>query len=220
MTNDKSCSYWDLSYNNYNYSYVETAVDHYGFSTFSYDRLGLGMSSHGDPVSVIQQPLEEAALYALTMMIRDGKIPNVDCKFSKVVHVGHSFGSTLSYVITRDYPTASDGLVLTGFSLNSSFISYFDLGGNFVPANKLANLSAYPDGYLAAGSPSGVQAKFFAPNDYDPNILSLAFEIQEPATVGELLTSGATGVNNFAGPVIIITGGLSLLHLSWFPFLF
>ncbi len=37
-------SYWDLSFNNYSYSYVETAVDRYGFSTLSRDRLGIGMS--------------------------------------------------------------------------------------------------------------------------------------------------------------------------------
>ena len=203
----KACSYWDLSFNNYNYSYVKTAVDQYGFSTLSYDRLGIGMSSHGDPVSVIQQPLEEAALYALTTMIRNGNFPNVDAKFSKVVHVGHSFGSVLSYTLTRDYPAVSDGLVLTGFSANSTFVPYFALGGNFILANTVPALSAYPDGYLAAGDASGVQTNFFAPNDFDPAILNVAFETGQPVTVGELLTIGAAGVNNFTGPVIVITGG-------------
>ncbi|KAF2237155.1 hypothetical protein EV356DRAFT_442255 [Viridothelium virens] len=199
-------SYWDLSYNNYNYSYVETAVDQYDFSTVTWDRLGIGMSSHGDPVSAIQEPLEEAALHALTKMTRNGELPGIDCKFDKVVHVGHSFGSVISYSLTRDYPTASDGLILTGFSGNATFLAYFALGGNFVLANTIPHLSAYPAGYFAAGDASGVQTNFFAPGDFDPNILELGFQTQQPVTAGEILTIAASGVNHFAGPVIVITG--------------
>ena len=36
-------TYWDVPFNNYNYSYVCDAVDHYGYSTFTYDRLGIGV---------------------------------------------------------------------------------------------------------------------------------------------------------------------------------
>ena len=86
-------SYWDLSFHNYNYSYVKTAVDEYGYSTFSWDRLGVGMSSHGEPVNEIQALLEVDALRALTTDLRSGLIPGVSQKFCKVVHVGHSFGS-------------------------------------------------------------------------------------------------------------------------------
>ena len=175
------------------------------------------MSSHGDPVSVIQQPLEEAALYALTTMLRNGQIDGC-ADYSKVVHVGHSFGSDISYGLARDYPTASDGLVLTGFSVNSTFLSFFALGGNFILASNVSSLSQYPDGYLAAGDVSAVQTNFFAPGNYDPNVLALAYETGEPVTVGEILTLGAPGVNHFTGPVFVITGGMflmlnSLLHL-------
>ena len=47
-------AYWDLPFNNYNYSYVNVAVDQYGYSTFTRDRLGIGMSDHGEPVNEIQ----------------------------------------------------------------------------------------------------------------------------------------------------------------------
>ena len=33
------------------------------------------------------------------------------------------------------YPNISDGIVLTGFSMNSSFVGYFGAGANFVQAN-------------------------------------------------------------------------------------
>jgi hypothetical protein len=41
-------TYWDLDYNNYNYSYVNVALAA-GYSTLAIDRLGIGNSSHGDP---------------------------------------------------------------------------------------------------------------------------------------------------------------------------
>ncbi|KAL8689961.1 MAG: hypothetical protein Q9224_004518 [Gallowayella concinna] len=116
-------TYWDLPFNNYNYSYIDVAVDHYGFCTLSIDRLGEGNSSKADPLSVLQAPAEMSALYELTMMLRNGTLPDVPQAFSKVVHVGHSFGAGLSYLLAAMYPTASDGLILTGFSQNGSFLA-------------------------------------------------------------------------------------------------
>ena len=49
-------SYWDLPFKNFNYSYVSVAVDQYGYSTLAWDRLGIGVSSHGDPLAEIQAP--------------------------------------------------------------------------------------------------------------------------------------------------------------------
>lgn len=200
-------SYWDLSYNNYNYSYVNEAVDEYGFATFSYDRLGIGQSSHGEPVNEIQAYIEVAALKALTDKLRDGSVSGVP-KFSKVLHVGHSFGSQHSYLLSAMYPNASDGIALTGFSQNGSFVPYFALGGNFIEANNISSLKAYPDGYLGAGDASAVQNNFFSPGSFPPDLLALATMTGEPVTVGELLTiGGETGVpNTFSGPALIITG--------------
>ncbi|KAI4146251.1 MAG: hypothetical protein L6R39_003524 [Caloplaca ligustica] len=103
-------------------TYIDIAVDQYGFCTLSIDRLGEGNSSKADPLSVLQAPAEMSAVYELTMMLRNGTLPNVPHAFSKIVHVGHSFGSALSYLLAVMYPTASDGLILTGFSQNGSFL--------------------------------------------------------------------------------------------------
>ena len=201
-------SYWDLPFNNYNYSYVNEAVDQYGYSTFSWDRLGIGMSSHGDPLSEIQALLEVDALRALTVGLRAGSIAGISTAYSTVLHVGHSFGSQHSYALTAMYPNLSDGLGLTGFSQNGSFAAFFLLGSNWIEANEVAALASYPDGYFAANAPTGVQIDFFAPGDFDPAILTYAFNNGQPVTVGELLTfGGETGsVNPFAGPVHIVTG--------------
>ncbi|KAL8829639.1 MAG: hypothetical protein Q9170_006076 [Blastenia crenularia] len=115
-------TYWDLPFNNFNYSYIDVAVDHYGFCTLSIDRLGEGNSSKADPLSILQVPAEMSALYELTMMLRNGTLPSVPHAFTKIVHIGHSFGSALSFALAAMHPTASDGLILTGFSQNGSFL--------------------------------------------------------------------------------------------------
>ncbi|KAI9793600.1 MAG: hypothetical protein M1835_007152 [Candelina submexicana] len=114
-------TYWDLAFNDFNYSYIDVAVDTFGFCTLSIDRLGIGNSSTGDPLSVIQAPAELSAIAQISMMLRAGTLPTVSHAFTKIVHVGHSFGSGLSYTLGAMYPNLTDGLILTGFSQNSSF---------------------------------------------------------------------------------------------------
>jgi pimeloyl-ACP methyl ester carboxylesterase len=125
-----------LPFNNYNYSYVNVATDQYKYSTLSFDRLGIGNSSHGEPLNEIQTFLEIAATAQLTQMLRNGTFPGVNHTFSKVVHVGHSFGSAQTYALASMYPNITDGLVLTGFSMNESFVNPFIAGGNFQQANR------------------------------------------------------------------------------------
>lgn len=200
-------SYWDIPFNNFNYSYTNIAVGQYGYATLSWDRLGIGMSTHPDPIADVQAPLEQAALTALTQSLLAGSISGVP-EFAKVVHVGHSFGSELSYGLSRDNPTLTSGLVLSGFSQNGSFLPYFELGGNFIAVQNSPLASEYAPGYFAAGDASGVQTNFFAPNDFDPSILAFAFATGQPVSEGELLTIGgeAMGINTAAVPVLIITG--------------
>ena len=46
----------------------------------------------------------------------------------------HSFGSALTYALISAKPTISDGAVLTGFSLNNTFIRDFHIGANYEQA--------------------------------------------------------------------------------------
>jgi hypothetical protein len=77
-------TYWDLSYNDYNYSYIDVAVAA-GYHTVSIDRFGIGNSSHADPLDV-QAAAEVSSLYEITSMLRNGTFPSVSHKFGKVVH--------------------------------------------------------------------------------------------------------------------------------------
>ncbi|QDS74961.1 hypothetical protein FKW77_004889 [Venturia effusa] len=202
-------SYWDFPHNNYNYSYVNRATDKYGYSTFFFDRLGIGMSSRGEPINEIQASLEIAALQTLTTMFRNGTLPG-GSKYrpTKIVHVGHSFGAIQSYSLAVLTPQLSDGLILTGFAQNATFVPFFELGGNFILAKNVKSLASYPVGYLAAGDASSVQTNFFAPGVFDPAVLALATATGQPVTPGELLTlGGLTGIKSpFTGPVLVIIG--------------
>ncbi|EHK15318.1 uncharacterized protein TRIVIDRAFT_38049 [Trichoderma virens Gv29-8] len=202
-------SYWDYPFNNHNYSYVAEAVDEQGYSTFTWDRLGVGASSKGNPINEIQQYLEVAALTELSTLLRKGCVKGINAKFSKFVHVGHSFGSAITYNFVNANPDFSDAAVLTGFSQNANFLSGFALGGNFKPVKEIPSLAAkYPAGYVAVPSSVGVNIQFFAPGDFDPKMLASAFANGQPATPGEILTIGAglSTVNAFRGHLLIATG--------------
>lgn len=79
--------YWDFAPG---YSYVDAAVEN-GYAAFFYDRLGVGVSSKPDALTVVQSPLEVQIAYVLEGMLRKGSFSNI--AFETVIGVGHSFGS-------------------------------------------------------------------------------------------------------------------------------
>ncbi|KOS21761.1 hypothetical protein ESCO_001426 [Escovopsis weberi] len=204
-------SYWDIPFHNHNYSYVARAVDEHGYSTFTWDRLGVGQSSRGEPVNEIQVHLEIAALKELTARLAEGQVCGVGAKFppGKTVHIGHSFGSVMTYNLVNQNPGISGAVVLTGFSQIPNFMDQFALGGNFAPVSANRALAAsYPAGYIAPASSIGMHINFLSPGEFDPQMLEYASATGQPASPGELLTVGAgtSAKNAFAGPVMIITG--------------
>jgi pimeloyl-ACP methyl ester carboxylesterase len=203
-------TYWDYPFNNYNYSYVDRAIEQ-GYSTLAWDRLGIADSSHGDPINEIQMAAELEALHQLTLRVDSGTLCGMDGhRFQKKVHVGHSFGSLMTYGLSSKYPNITDAIVLTGFSHATSFIGLFVLGGNFVPVSDIAHLKDdYVVGYVAPDDKIGVHIQFFGPKDFDPALLKSATKTGQPATYGELLTQGSAGAalpSKFGGPVYVITG--------------
>lgn len=141
----------------------------------------------------------------------------------------------------------TNGIVLTGFSMNSSFVPFFAAGANFVQANEnqplrfgsvngtvvqnylatyagplfdylapvdLTTLAApqnLSNGYLVSSDAEANKYLFLKPHYFSPGILTLAEKTKQPVTPGELLTLGSlTMANNFAGPVLVITGSNDL----------
>ncbi|KAJ4268962.1 hypothetical protein NW762_003033 [Fusarium torreyae] len=201
-------SYWDKSYNGYNYSYVAKAVDEHGYSTLTWDRLGIGASSKGDPLKEIQVFLEIAALKSLTTQAREGSLPGVGCPYSKTIHIGHSFGSVISYALANESPELTDAIVLTGFTQATAYLPQFAVSNNFIPVTDSPLAGKYPAGYVTTASTVSVHLNFFAEGDFDPQLLELAYQTGQPVTPGELLTLGgpASKNNSYSGPVQIVTG--------------
>lgn len=121
------------------------------------------------------------------------------------------------------YPTISDGLVLTGFSLNSSFVGYFGAGADFVQANlnqpfRLGNLSSSTvesflntyglTDYVAGISPSPGLAY---PNGYltntNINANQYLFALPGYFDTGLLEVGEATKQPVTVGELLTVTGG-------------
>lgn len=67
--------YWDSEYQPEKHSYVDAALEA-GYSTLTYDRLGVGRSDKPDAYTVVQAPLELEILRQLTLMARNGTLYN------------------------------------------------------------------------------------------------------------------------------------------------
>jgi pimeloyl-ACP methyl ester carboxylesterase len=56
------------------------------------------------------------------MKLRKGTVHGVNKKYDKIVHVGHSYGSLLTNALVAQYPTSSEGIILTGYSADPSYM--------------------------------------------------------------------------------------------------
>ncbi|KAM3562570.1 hypothetical protein ARSEF4850_002706 [Beauveria asiatica] len=202
-------SYWDYPFASYNYSYVARALDA-GHSTLAWDRLGIAQSSHGDPLQEVQLALEVEALHQLTLRARGAHLCGLEGhRFARTVHVGHSFGSAMTYALSSQHPRITDAILLTGFSHAPAYMALFALGADFAPVSSNPRLrEQYVTGYVAPKSSIGVHIDFFGPGDFSPDMLQYATDHGQPAALGELLTvgDGAAAPSNYTGAVYIITG--------------
>jgi pimeloyl-ACP methyl ester carboxylesterase len=200
-----SRSYWDFA--SPNNSYIDTAALA-GHATFSYDRLGVGESSHPDPIQVVQGPLQIAVAQSLVQLIRNGFL--ADRPFTRLIGVGHSYGSALTTSVASQTPSAFDALVLTGFSDNTTGGIQFAASLNLeVASNSPTRRFPGEDaGYLLPSTKYGLQYSFFRSPNYEGDILAGSFATVQTTTLGEQFTMSlvGTGARHFTGPVLIVNG--------------
>jgi pimeloyl-ACP methyl ester carboxylesterase len=195
--------YWDSELHRENQSYVEAALKA-GYAIFTYDRLGVGRSDHPDAYNVVQSPLELEILRQLTLMARNGTLYNFArnakpsntafnklTKPSKVVHVGHSFGSVLTTAFISKYGPLTDGAIITGYIDNPHL-------GNAGMASFNARYAATssppfhrPSGYVVCQK-TGIQTIFFAGNPdtaFTQEMLDYGDAIKQPVPIGEFASA-------------------------------
>lgn len=200
--------YWDFAPG---YSYVDSAAEA-GYGSFFYDRLGVGKSVRPDGLSVVQTPLEVEIAHSLATMLRQGMFAQTN--FSKVIGVGHSYGSIISEAVTANYPSAFDAAVLTGFSGNSTAVPVFLAAGNLVIASldQPYRFSGLNNSYMVTAETIGNQIQFFRAPNFDPAILAEANANKGTVTIGEFfsLTASTKPAMNYTNPIAVVNGANDL----------
>ncbi|ETI24514.1 hypothetical protein G647_03883 [Cladophialophora carrionii CBS 160.54] len=215
-------SYWDFylpsKRNDAQYSYINSATGA-GYSTLSYNRLGIEPSTIADPYTEIQGFVEVAVLVGLTTLVRAGNVSQVPVP-QKVIHVGHSWGSELSVGLAAVAPGLSDGVVLTGYSALSQYTAFFIANTAFRLANQNQPRrfppSRYSSGFLTWPDKSGNQFSFLEYPYFDPAVLDRAEATKYPFTVGEFLSASTLPVAapSFPGPVLYVAAQSDLIFCA------
>lgn len=217
--------YWDPAINPSEYSFVNAAITA-GYSILTYDRLGTGLSDKPDAYTIVQASLQLDILRSLTLMARSGELmkhaagiptPNVlkdvNQSFTKIIHVGHSFGSVLTNGLITTYPNTSDAAILTGYILNQYFgdmrKTAFDF--EYAPQSDPALFGDRSSGYMVDGSLGGFQTIFFNTltngttgiGGFAKEVLDYAFSIRQTITTSELMSPRIKvgAAPEFKGPV-------------------
>jgi pimeloyl-ACP methyl ester carboxylesterase len=123
-------------------------------------------------------------------MVRNGtlsSIAEVSNLPSKIIHIGHSYGSFLTYGFLTKYGNLTDGAILTGY-LVSEFLGKL---GSTIWSYEFAATSSppfdRPSGYVVAKK-NGVQNVFFGGDSktaFTPELLDYGNEIKQPMPIGE-----------------------------------
>ncbi|KAE9378921.1 hypothetical protein N431DRAFT_478041 [Stipitochalara longipes BDJ] len=183
--------YWDFYSASYSY---QNAAAKAGYTTLSYDRLGVGASDHPDPIQIVQAPLEIEIAHQLIQSLRHGPLPR------QRTHKRHHL----------QIPSDLDAAVLTGFSVDTTGQSNFFSGLNLVIAREDQPLrfSELNNGYLISQSVVSNQFGFFRAPNFDPLVLAAAEASKQTFTLGELFTNGmfVSEAKEFRGPIDVVDG--------------
>ncbi|KAK4148416.1 hypothetical protein C8A00DRAFT_39018 [Chaetomidium leptoderma] len=215
--------YWDVEVKPDQYSYVNAALSE-GYSIFTYDRLGTGASDKPDAYDIVQTTVQVEILRQLTSLARSGKPVSSSRNTSggsakgldrytpsKVVHVGHSFGSIATLGLLTADGAASDGAILTGFLYNDqlSGASVATWGFEFARHNDPALFGDRPSGYIVQATKSNTQLSFLKKGSFKPELLDYAWDIRQPNTVTEFLSIRQVlykPAPDFKGPIQFFIG--------------
>ncbi|ETN36397.1 uncharacterized protein HMPREF1541_08674 [Cyphellophora europaea CBS 101466] len=218
-------SYWDFylpsnaSDTQYSYIHAATAA---GYSTISWNRLGIEPSTIGNPYTEIQTTVELALLAGLTSLVRRGgpAITGLAGPPDKVIHVGHSWGSILSKALVVHEPSLVDGVVLTGYTDIQVGQSLFlaSTGFHLANANQPSRFppTEYSNGFLTWPTQYANQFAFLAYPNFDPLVLAQAERTKYPFALGEFLSGAAIAGNatEFEGPVYYVASELDTIFCA------
>ncbi|KAJ4345853.1 uncharacterized protein N0V89_011988 [Didymosphaeria variabile] len=205
--------YWASSYKPEDYNFAQYALAA-GYSIFYYDRLGVGHSSRLSGYEVEAGPQIEL-LASILRSLRFGHYTQ-DIKPSKLVLIGHSFGSAISNNILGRYPDLADAAILTGYAFPSmedpafytSGLGLSVFGSRIVstlpPSSKPQFANTFDDGWLSFVDKFAFTESFLGGEDYEVPAAEYSFKIAQPYSAVDFLSAFAqmTVADKFEGKVL------------------
>ncbi|KAH6674319.1 Alpha/Beta hydrolase protein [Halenospora varia] len=201
--------YWDSGIQAANYSFVDFALER-GYSVFFYDRLGTGSSSKVSGYDEAQASTQLAILQQLTSFLRSGQYTGTLGKPSKLVHVGHSFGSSLSNALIATTPQLSDAAILTGIAYNGTQFGTVleSFGLRIATGQAPGKWTGRDNGYLTWVDAPANAVAFYKGGSYDKEVLWYSEDNKQPIAIIEFLTLATlpAAALAFTGPTMVISG--------------
>ena len=174
-------SYWDFPYEPDTYSYVRAAAAA-GFTTFNFDRIGVGKSTH--PLDTeVSIPSNAYTIHQAISQLRAGALDGV--QYNRVVIVGHSLGSLISWYEAGTYHDV-DAVVASGILHNFNVLGTAQFVASLYPAALDPRFlgKIIDPGYLTT-LPGTRESSFYYPPNTDPGVVSTDEATKETATVAE-----------------------------------
>lgn len=192
--------YWDFPEQPERYSYVR-AMREAGIATFTFDRLGIGASTHPSSAEVTL-PGQVEVVHQLIAALRSGQFGQ---QFAKVVLVGHSLGSVISQAVAGQYPADADGLIVTGMARALDPVGTLQLFLTLAhPARTEGGRFADLDlGYLT--TKPGQRSVFYHQPTADAAVISTDEATKETITAGEIATGQLSLISTLTLRVPVLT---------------
>ncbi|KAF2655184.1 hypothetical protein K491DRAFT_599447 [Lophiostoma macrostomum CBS 122681] len=221
--------YYDVEVQPEEYSYVDAAIGK-GYSVLAYDRIGTGGSEKPDAYDVVQIPTDIEVLAGLTKIARSGDLisssqvsaattdgePAIqDYQATKVVHVGHAYGSYIMSIMFENptYGNLSDGALMTGlyfnFAMENNTLTVLNYNHAFPKESDPVRFAEWGSGYFVLDNKQTLQKLFFQKATLDPALLDYTESIKQPESVGTYSSEGnstLTPATAFTGPIMFFTG--------------
>ena len=185
-----------------------------GFPTLAIDRLCIGKSSHPDPINVCQAPYQAELYNNLITLLRSSTKLSVPTSWSKIIWVGHSYGSILGTQLSTKHPSAVDAFIQTGIAIPTPDENALpgELADVYVQASTYDPVrfppATYVPGYLVSSSKLGRENTFYSNplSDFSPTLYDRDFEKKDTLALGEALTQDIYNSTTYTNPVYVLTG--------------
>jgi pimeloyl-ACP methyl ester carboxylesterase len=174
-------SYWDFPYQPDTYSYVRAAA-RAGFTTFNFDRIGIGQSTH--PLNT--QVTIPSNAYTIHQAIAELRAGTVDgARYGKVVIVGHSLGSLIALYEAATYHDV-DAVIASGILHSFDPLGVTKFVATLYPAALDPRFRGHivDPGYLTTLPGTRGQSFYYLPNT-DPRVVDTDEALKETATALE-----------------------------------